>query len=75
METPIGYLPYPFDIDMTGLNLAHGAMEKLLNVEKSEWLEEMKGVNKFFGDFGKDLPSELWEEYRNLIERLKKYDK
>jgi len=75
METPIGYLPYPFDIDMTGLNLAPGALEKLLNVEKGEWLEELKGINKFFGDFKKDLPKELWDEYKALIERLRKYGK
>jgi phosphoenolpyruvate carboxykinase (GTP) len=75
METPIGYLPYPFDIDMTGLSLSPGALEKLLKVEKSEWLEELKGVNKFFGDFNKDLPKELWDEYEGLIERLKKYGK
>jgi phosphoenolpyruvate carboxykinase (GTP) len=75
METPIGYLPYPFNIDMTGLNLAPGALEKLLKVEKGEWLEELRGVNKFFGDFKKDLPKELWDEYKALIERLKKYGK
>jgi len=75
METPIGYLPYPFDIDMTGLNLVPKALEKLLNVEKGEWLEELKGVNKFFGDFKKDLPQELWDEYKALIERLRKYGK
>ena len=75
METPIGYLPYSFDIDMTGLALSDKALEKLLKVEKAEWLDELKGVNKFFGDFKSDLPKELWDEYRLLLERLKKYGK
>jgi len=48
MSTPIGYLPYPFNIDLTGLTLAHGALEKLLKVDKEEWLEELKGISKFF---------------------------
>jgi len=75
METPIGYLPYPFDIDMTGLALPDRALEKLLKVEKAEWFDELKGVNKFFGDFKNDLPKELWDEYYSLMERLKKYEK
>jgi len=75
METPIGYLPYAFDIDMTGLNLSKGALEKLLKVEKSEWLEELKGVHKFFGNFKNDLPGELWSEYEALLERLRRYGK
>ncbi|MDD5476859.1 MAG: phosphoenolpyruvate carboxykinase (GTP) [Candidatus Omnitrophica bacterium] len=73
MQTPIGYLPYPFDIDLTGLNLAEGALEKLFKINKEEWLEELKGVNKFFGDFKKDLPKELWNEYYALLERFKRY--
>jgi len=73
MQTPIGYLPYPFDIDLTGLNLTEGALEKLFKINKEEWLEELKGVNKFFGDFKKDLPKELWDEYHALLERFKRY--
>ncbi|MDO8489233.1 MAG: phosphoenolpyruvate carboxykinase domain-containing protein, partial [Candidatus Omnitrophota bacterium] len=72
MSTPIGYLPYPFNIDLTGLNLANGVLERLLKVDKGEWLEELKGISKFFGDFRKDLPKELWEEHDALLERLKK---
>jgi phosphoenolpyruvate carboxykinase (GTP) len=73
-RTPIGYLPYPSDIDMTGLNLSTGAIEKLLKVDKEEWLTELKGINKFFGDFKKDLPKELWDEYNTLLGRLKRYE-
>ena len=71
-STPIGYLPYPFNIDLTGLNLAHGVLERLLKVDKGEWLEELKSISKFFGDFKKDLPQELWREHDTLLERLKK---
>jgi phosphoenolpyruvate carboxykinase (GTP) len=72
MRTPIGYLPYPFNIDMTGLDLAPGVLERLLKVDRQEWLEELKGIGKFFGDFKKDLPLELWREHDALLERLKK---
>jgi phosphoenolpyruvate carboxykinase (GTP) len=71
VESPIGYLPYPADIDMTGLNCAPEIMEKLLYIDKHEWLEEMKGVKHFFTQFKASLPKEIWEEYHDLQERLK----
>ena len=71
VKTPIGYLPQPKDIDMTGLKLESGAMEKLLEVHTENWMEELKGVKKFFQQFKKDLPEELWQEYEALQERLK----
>ena len=73
-KTPIGYVPYPADIDMTGLHLSEGALEKLLEVRKADWLEELKGIKKFFLQFKKDLPEELWKEYEALKVRLKAHD-
>jgi len=70
-KTPIGYVPYPADIDMTGLNLSGGTLEKLLEVRKTDWLEELKGIKKFFSQFKQDLPAELWQEYTALASRLK----
>jgi phosphoenolpyruvate carboxykinase (GTP) len=74
METPIGYVPYAFDIDMTGLDVPGRSMDKLLKIQRNEWLEEMKGVKKFFEEFKSDLPQELWDEYETLLARLKKYN-
>ncbi|MFA5275829.1 MAG: phosphoenolpyruvate carboxykinase (GTP) [Candidatus Omnitrophota bacterium] len=71
VKTPIGYLPYPGDIDLTGLNLAPNVLEELLAVPKIGWLEELKGIKNFFKLFGKSLPKELWEEFDALSKRLK----
>jgi phosphoenolpyruvate carboxykinase (GTP) len=70
-QTPIGFVPYPGDIDLTGLNLPSGTLEKLLEVRRDDWLQELREVNKFFKQFKKDLPAELWQEYKNLLFRLK----
>ena len=70
-KTPIGYVPRPFDLDMTGLNLSGGTLEKLLTINNKEWLEELKSIEAFFKKFKKDLPKELWNEYQALQERLK----
>ena len=74
VTTPIGYIPKPSDIDMTGITLFDGVLEKLLKVDKEEWLGELKGIRKFFADFKNDLPKELMGEYNALLERLKKYE-
>ncbi|MFH1046496.1 MAG: phosphoenolpyruvate carboxykinase (GTP) [Candidatus Omnitrophota bacterium] len=71
VETPIGYIPSPQDIDMTALDLPGGTMEKLLAVDRRAWREELKGIKSFFKLFKKDLPAELWQEYHELEERLK----
>lgn len=71
VETAIGFLPRPSDMDMTGLHMPAGVMEKLLRVDKKEWLEEMKDIKKFFRQFKNDLPQELWEEYDEMLKRLK----
>jgi len=69
--TPIGLVPFVEDIDMTGLRLDRETMEKLLDINVQEWLQETKGIKNFFSLFKKDLPEELWQEYKNLVDRLK----
>ncbi|MFA5144395.1 MAG: phosphoenolpyruvate carboxykinase (GTP) [Candidatus Omnitrophota bacterium] len=74
VKTPIGYLPRSTDIDMTGLRLSEGALEKLLEINKEDWVNELKGIKEFFGKFKKDLPDELWQEYTALLNRLKSHE-
>lgn len=69
-KTPIGYIPNPEDIDLNGLNLAPGAMEKLLAVHSQEWLEELERQAEFFKQFDGTLPKEILTEYGALKERL-----
>jgi len=71
IKTPIGYIPKVGDIDMTGLELPEGTLGKLLAINKQEWLEELKDIKKFFREFGRNLPEELWLEYQELLGRLK----
>ena len=71
VKTPIGYIPRPTDLDMTGLNVPEGTLDRLFEVRKEDWLEELKGIKKFYQMFKKDLPKELWQEYEALLARLK----
>jgi phosphoenolpyruvate carboxykinase (GTP) len=68
--TPIGLVPTADAIDVSGLDLAEGAMEKLLDVDSSEWREQLPQVRDHFATFGDKLPPELAEQLRLLEERL-----
>lgn len=70
VNTPIGYIPRPEDIDLTGLSLPAQTLEKLFHIDKKSWSEELEGINRFFKQFKKDLPQELWQEYKSLKERI-----
>ncbi len=70
VRTAIGYIPRPSDIDLTGLSLSGSVMDKLLAIDKTHWLEDLKGIQSFFKELKRDLPKEMWEEYKRLENRL-----
>ncbi|MBM3888388.1 MAG: phosphoenolpyruvate carboxykinase (GTP) [Verrucomicrobia bacterium] len=70
VPTPIGYVPNPKDIDMTGLQLPAGAMEKLLAVNRNDWLAELDAIRDFFEQFGTRLPDAMWQQHNALRRRL-----
>ena len=74
LKSPIGYIPQFSDIDMTGLKLSEGAAERLFEINKKDWLEELKSIKGFFGKFKNDLPQELMQEYHALVSRLKSHE-
>jgi phosphoenolpyruvate carboxykinase (GTP) len=71
-ETPIGLLPGSSDLDMKGLNLPAGSLEKLLSVDVKGWLAEVPAIREHFAKFGSHLPKGLLEEVDKLEQRLKK---
>lgn len=70
-RSPIGYLPKAEDLDLTGLDIRAETINKLLAINRQEWIHEMEGIKEFFKKFKKDLPGELWDEYEALSRRLK----
>ncbi len=70
VETPIGYVPKQDGLDMDGLSLPNGVMERLLSVSKDDWKEELKGIGEFFNKFGDRLPKPMWDEFNALKRRV-----
>jgi len=69
-KTAIGFVPRPQDVDIEGLNLPPGAMEKLLAVPKDEWYKEWEATADFFQQFGDRLALEMWAQHQALKRRL-----
>lgn len=65
-ETPIGFVPRVEDLDMTGLDIPRDKLEKLFEVNMSEWKDEINDIRKFLGQFGNRLPKELSDELKRL---------
>jgi phosphoenolpyruvate carboxykinase (GTP) len=70
VSTPIGNVPTPDAIDTEGLDLSARDLEFLLEVDRDIWKQEAALVPEFFKTFGDQLPSELWDEYHALLDRL-----
>ncbi len=70
VKTPIGYVPAPEDIDTEGLDLSDAQLEKLLAVDKDDWLEEASSIRGYYQSLGDQLPRELQQQLNQLTQRL-----
>jgi phosphoenolpyruvate carboxykinase (GTP) len=70
VDTPIGRLPTPGELDLTGLNLGADVLKELLAVNVDEWLAEVPLIKEHFETFGDRLPAALWQELADLEDRL-----
>ena len=62
VETPIGYLPRPEDIDIEGLDLTTDTIRDLLTVDRESWLSDVTNIREFYAQIGDHMPKELYEE-------------
>lgn len=72
VETAIGYVPKPEDINLEGLkDFDEEKLASILKVDNAKWAKEAAGVEKFYKKFGDKLPQELRDELNGLEERTK----
>jgi phosphoenolpyruvate carboxykinase (GTP) len=70
VDTPIGYVPTPDALDVSGLDITTDELEQLLHVDQAEWKAEIPQVTEWFQKFGDKLPGVLWAELDALKARL-----
>ncbi|WP_370890797.1 phosphoenolpyruvate carboxykinase (GTP) [Janibacter sp. GXQ6167] len=70
VETPVGLVPNPEDLDLTGLDMTPEDAAKALAVNAEEWEAEVPLIEEWFAKFGDKLPSQLNTEFDNLKARI-----
>jgi len=71
VDTPIGRLPRPVDLDTSGLEIPAAHLAQLLSVDVEGWLAEIDLIRKHFDQFGNHLPEGLNCELEDLDRRLR----
>jgi phosphoenolpyruvate carboxykinase (GTP) len=70
VDSPIGQLPRPEDIDTAGIDLPRPVLEELLAVDREGWRQGAEGQRKFLDGFGARMPREMLAENDELVRRL-----
>jgi len=59
VETPIGRLPRPEDLNTKGLDISTDALRQLLTVDPTTWAKETADIRSYLEQYGARLPKEL----------------
>ena len=69
-ETPIGRLPAPGALDLSGLRIPEPVLAELLRVDVEALIGEMPGIREHLARFGSRLPQGIRDEIDALEQRL-----
>ncbi|WP_291278018.1 phosphoenolpyruvate carboxykinase (GTP) [Galactobacter sp.] len=69
-DTPIGLIPAPGSLDVSGLNMSDDQLAEATHVDVDEWRAELPGIEEWYANFGDALPASLRAELDALTERL-----
>jgi phosphoenolpyruvate carboxykinase (GTP) len=72
IETPIGHLPVPDALDLSGLDVSEADIKTLLTVDVEGWKNELDGLAEYYDQFGDRLPAALRNRLNIIRERLAK---
>ncbi|KAJ3341939.1 hypothetical protein HDU93_003760 [Gonapodya sp. JEL0774] len=71
VETPIGYVPGPNALDISGLTISESVLKELATVDPKSYLDEVAAIREYHSKFGKHLPPVVKEQLDALEGRLK----
>jgi phosphoenolpyruvate carboxykinase (GTP) len=70
VKTPIGMVPAPGALDLSGLAISPESIEELLRVDVDGWKKEVADASAYFGQYGKRLPPLMQKQLDDLQQRL-----
>ena len=71
IDTPIGLIPRPGQLNAEGLEIGPEDLVALLRVDPHEWRLELPAIHQHFARFGKRLPDQLRGQLATLENRLR----
>ena len=63
--SPVGILPRPEELDLTGLDISDADLDRLLSIDRDMWREEMQNREEHLARFA-GLPEEIWQAHRDM---------
>lgn len=74
VDSPIGYLPKPEDINIEDLeDVTLDTIKELLTIDRDSWLADIEYIKEFYAKIGDHVPAVLYEELAKLEANLKAY--
>jgi phosphoenolpyruvate carboxykinase (GTP) len=70
VETPIGYVPTPSQMDLDGVDATPEDVAAALEVDVEEWKQEIPLIEEWFAKVGDKLPTSMRDELEALKQRL-----
>ncbi|MCV2394352.1 phosphoenolpyruvate carboxykinase (GTP) [Actinotalea sp. M2MS4P-6] len=70
VDSPVGLLPTPGALDLTGLDVPEQDMTELFAIDRDSWLAEADLTEEWFAQFGPALPEQVAGQLAELRRRL-----
>ncbi|TNJ33701.1 phosphoenolpyruvate carboxykinase (GTP) [Arenimonas terrae] len=70
IETPVGNLPKPSDLNTDGLGLDAATLEQLLTIDRAGWKAEMESIGEYLDSYGERTPHVLKAERAKIAAQL-----
>ncbi|WP_110207327.1 phosphoenolpyruvate carboxykinase (GTP) [Nocardioides daejeonensis] len=72
-QTPVGILPTKEELNLDGVDISEGDLEKILTIDKARWQQEMGYRAEHLEQFP-NMPEEIWEAHRRVSADLDAYE-
>jgi phosphoenolpyruvate carboxykinase (GTP) len=70
LDTPIGYMPRPGDLNTQGLQIEAGTLAELMAVPRDLWQRELADLRQYLQQYGARLPPQMLTELDAVVQRI-----
>ena len=70
VESPIGSVPVPGDLNLDGIHVPADTMETLFHIDREGWKREISDIGEYLDSYGARTPAALKEEQERVATDL-----